>query len=118
LHWRVGLARKPGEAAAFYGVLAAATLLGVGITLTPLNPIQALYWSAVINGVVAVPVMIVMMLIASSPKVMGKLTVGGWLNLSAGRQLGRGHYASRQWSGQKQLNWPKSASIERLGQEW
>jgi NRAMP (natural resistance-associated macrophage protein)-like metal ion transporter len=80
-HWRVGLARKPTEATSFYGVLAAATLLGSGITLTPLNPIQALYWSAVINGVVAVPVMIVMMFIASSPKVMGKLTVGGWLNL-------------------------------------
>jgi Mn2+/Fe2+ NRAMP family transporter len=77
LHWRVGLARKPREAASFYGVLAAATLLGAGITLTPLNPIQALYWSAVINGVVAVPVMIVMMFIASSPKAMGKLTVGG-----------------------------------------
>jgi Mn2+/Fe2+ NRAMP family transporter len=77
LHWRVGLARKPREAAFFYGVLAAATLLGAGITLTPLN--QALYWSAAINGVVAVPVMIVMMVIASSPKAMGKLTVGGWL---------------------------------------
>jgi NRAMP (natural resistance-associated macrophage protein)-like metal ion transporter len=79
LHWRVGLARQPREAASFYGVLAAATLLGAGITLTPLNPIQALYWSAVINGVVAVSVMIVMMFIASSPKAMGKLTVGGWL---------------------------------------
>ena len=79
LHWRVGLARKPREAASFYGVLAASTLLGAGITLTPLNPVQALYWSAVINGVVAVPVMIVMMFIASSPKAMGKLAVGGWL---------------------------------------
>jgi Mn2+/Fe2+ NRAMP family transporter len=79
LHWRVGLARKPREAAYFYGVLAAATLLGAGITLTPLNPIQALYWSAVINGVVAVPIMIVMMFVASSTKAMGKLTVSGWL---------------------------------------
>jgi Mn2+/Fe2+ NRAMP family transporter len=75
----VGLARKPREAASFYGVLAASTLLGVGITLAPLNPIQALYWSAVINGVVAVPVMIVMMFIASSRKALGKLTLGGWL---------------------------------------
>lgn len=79
LHWRVGLARKPREASSFYGVLAASTLLGAGITLTPLNPIQALYWSAVINGVVAVPVMVVMMFVASSSKAMGKLTVGGWL---------------------------------------
>ena len=79
LHWRVGLARKPGEAARFYGVLAAATLIGVGITLTPLNPIQALYWSAVLNGVVAVPVMVVMMLIVSSRKTMRQFVISGWL---------------------------------------
>jgi NRAMP (natural resistance-associated macrophage protein)-like metal ion transporter len=79
-HWRVGLARQPREASFFYGVIAVATMVGAGMTLTPLNPIEALYWSAVINGVVAVPVMIVMMFIASSPKAMGKLTVSGWLN--------------------------------------
>jgi NRAMP (natural resistance-associated macrophage protein)-like metal ion transporter len=79
LHWRVGLSRKPSEAVRFYAVLAAATLIGVGITLTPINPIEALYWSAVINGVVAVPVMVVMMFIASSPKTMGQFAVGGWL---------------------------------------
>jgi NRAMP (natural resistance-associated macrophage protein)-like metal ion transporter len=79
LHWRVGLARKPGEAARFYGVLAAATLIGVGITLTPFNPIQALYWSAVLNGVVAVPVMVVMMLIVSSRKTMRQFVISGWL---------------------------------------
>jgi NRAMP (natural resistance-associated macrophage protein)-like metal ion transporter len=78
-HWRVGLSRNPAKAVPFYAVLAAATLIGAGITLTPLNPIKALYWSAVINGVVAVPVMIVMMFIASDAKTMGKFTVGGWL---------------------------------------
>jgi Mn2+/Fe2+ NRAMP family transporter len=77
--WRVGLSRKPREAIPFYAVLAAAALIGAAIILTPLNPMQALYWSAVINGVVAVPVMIVMMLIASSSKVMGEFTVSGWL---------------------------------------
>ena len=77
--WRVGLAHKPSKAVAFYGTLAGATLLGVGITLTPIDPIKALYWSAVINGVVAVPVMILMMLIASRRKIMGKFRLGGFV---------------------------------------
>ena len=77
--WRVGLSRKPREAIPFYGVLAAAALIGAAIILTPVNPMQALYWSAVINGIVAVPVMVIMMLIASSAKVMGKFTIYGWL---------------------------------------
>ena len=77
--WRVGLSRKPREAIPFYGVLAAAALIGAAIILTPVNPMQALYWSAVINGIVAVPVMVIMMLIASSVKVMGKFIIYGWL---------------------------------------
>src|SRR6185295_6099630 len=55
--WPVGLARQPMEAKAFYATVAFATLIGMGLNFTPLNPIRALYWSAVINGVVAVPVM-------------------------------------------------------------
>ena len=51
----------------------------MGITLTPLDPIKALYWSAVINGVVAVPVMIVMMIITAQRKIMKKFTIVGWL---------------------------------------
>jgi Mn2+/Fe2+ NRAMP family transporter len=77
--WPVGLSRKPSKAAAFYGTLAASTILGMVITLTPLDPIKALYWSAVINGLVAVPVMTVMMLMAARRKVMGKFIVVGWL---------------------------------------
>jgi Mn2+/Fe2+ NRAMP family transporter len=77
--WPLGLSRKPKDASAFYATLAAATVLGMAITLTPLNPIQALYWSAVINGLVAVPVMIVMMLMTVQPRVMGKFTIAGWL---------------------------------------
>jgi NRAMP (natural resistance-associated macrophage protein)-like metal ion transporter len=77
--WPVGLSRKPKHAMAFYSTLTAATVLGMGITLTPLDPIKALYWTAVINGVVAVPVMTVMMLMTAQPKVMGKFTIGGWL---------------------------------------
>ena len=52
---------------------------GVGITLAPVDPIQALYWSAVINGIIAAPVMIVMMLIGSRRDVMGRVAVTGWL---------------------------------------
>jgi NRAMP (natural resistance-associated macrophage protein)-like metal ion transporter len=77
--WPVGLARKPGRAAAFYATLALATVLGMVMTFTPINPIKALYWSAVINGVVAVPVMTVMMLMTAQPRVMGKFTINGGL---------------------------------------
>ena len=77
--WPVGLSRKPSKAAAFYGTLAASTVLGMVITLTPLDPIKALYWSAVINGIVAVPVMTVMMLMTAQRKIMGKFIIGGWL---------------------------------------
>jgi NRAMP (natural resistance-associated macrophage protein)-like metal ion transporter len=84
--WPTGLARAPKEAKAFYGTIAAATLAGVVLNLSPIDPIQALYWSAVVNGVVAVPIMAVMMLMASNPKVMGQFTIGqplkafGWLS--------------------------------------
>jgi Mn2+/Fe2+ NRAMP family transporter len=64
---------------AFYCTLSAATILGVAITLSPIDPIKALYWTAVINGVVAVPVMTIMMLMTAQPRMMGKFTISGWL---------------------------------------
>jgi NRAMP (natural resistance-associated macrophage protein)-like metal ion transporter len=73
LRWPVGLERKPKEAKAFYAVLAVATLIGLTINFTKLDPIKALVWSAIINGVTAAPVMCFMMLMASNPKVIGKL---------------------------------------------
>ncbi|HEV8518827.1 MAG TPA: divalent metal cation transporter [Burkholderiales bacterium] len=82
--WRSGLALKPIEARGFYAIIAAATLIGVAIDFTPIDPIKALLWSAVINGVIAVPVMVVMMLMAVQPQVMGRfvikreLTILGW----------------------------------------
>jgi NRAMP (natural resistance-associated macrophage protein)-like metal ion transporter len=79
--WRVGLDRHPLEAKAFYAAIALATLVGALINLSPINPIKALYWSAVINGVVAVPVMAMMMLMSASPKVMGKFTIKGPLRV-------------------------------------
>ena len=74
--WRVGLARQPSEAAAFYATLAVAMLIGIGINFTPINPISALYWSAVINGIVAVPIMILLMLMTMRRRVMGEFTIG------------------------------------------
>lgn len=83
--WHVGLSRKAGRAKAFYGAIAVATLLGVGLNFSPIDPIKALFWSAVINGVVAVPVMALMMHLSSHRPAMGdfQLHVGlkivGWL---------------------------------------
>ncbi len=77
--WTVGLARKPKQAVAFYGVLVIATTGGALLNFTALDPIKALYWSAVINGVVAVPVLTVMMLMTARPQVMGKFTISGGL---------------------------------------
>jgi Mn2+/Fe2+ NRAMP family transporter len=68
-----GLALKPLDAKAFYGAIAAATLIGVLINFVHLDPIKALFWSAVINGVVAVPLMVVIMLMATQRQVMGAL---------------------------------------------
>jgi Mn2+/Fe2+ NRAMP family transporter len=83
--WKCGLENKPWEAVGFYSVIAAATLLGIGIDFSPLDPIKALFWSAVINGFVAVPVMASMMSVGSRRDQMGRFTVRpltlvlGWL---------------------------------------
>jgi NRAMP (natural resistance-associated macrophage protein)-like metal ion transporter len=77
--WPVGLARRPKQAVAFYGALAAATGVGVLINLTPIDPIKALYSSAVVNGIVAVPIMAAAMHISGQPRIMGKFTIRGWL---------------------------------------
>jgi Mn2+/Fe2+ NRAMP family transporter len=82
--WETGLENKPWEAKGFYSVIAAATLLGIGIDWSPIDPIKALFWSAVINGVVAVPIMAVMMVVVSLKSAMGEYTaslrlrVFGW----------------------------------------
>ena len=83
--WPVGLARSPLEARAFYATLVVATVVGIIINFLPIDPIRALYWSAVINGVMAAPVTVLMMLLASSKRVMGEFTLSlplkllGWL---------------------------------------
>ena len=83
--WRSSLALHLTLAREFYAVIALAIVGGVAITFMHFDPIRALYWSAVINGVTAVPIMIVMMLMARSRRVMGQFAVtgplawGGWL---------------------------------------
>ncbi|HUO21525.1 MAG TPA: divalent metal cation transporter [Caulobacteraceae bacterium] len=73
--WHVGLARKFSRAPSFYITIAVATLVGGALNFTPIDPIKALFWSAVINGVVAAPVMVMMMLLASRPDIMGRFTL-------------------------------------------
>ncbi|MBR0945450.1 NRAMP family divalent metal transporter, partial [Bradyrhizobium liaoningense] len=82
--WKVGLSRKPKEAIAFYSVLALSGFCGIGLNFTPIDPIKALYWSAVVNGVLAAPVMVLLMVLVRRPKVMGKLVVTGPLRAGPG----------------------------------
>ena len=83
--WHVGLTRKFKRAHAFYGVIAASMLVGAALNFTPIDPIKALFWSAVINGVVSVPVMVMMLLLGANADVMGRFTLtrglktAGWL---------------------------------------
>jgi len=83
--WRMGLGLKLLQARGFYTIIVIATILGVGLNFTPVDPIKALFWCAVINGVVAVPIMVVMMLMAVRADIMGpfvitrRLAVLGWL---------------------------------------
>jgi NRAMP (natural resistance-associated macrophage protein)-like metal ion transporter len=74
--WPDGLERRWFEAKHFYAVIVVATVVGTGMDFTPIDPMKALYWSAVINGVVAVPIMAGMMLLASKKEVMGPFTSG------------------------------------------
>jgi Mn2+/Fe2+ NRAMP family transporter len=76
--WRTGLERAPGKEKGFYGVIAAAIVLGVAVDLSPLDPIKALVWSAVVNGVIVVPIMAAMMIMASRRKIMGDFVASPW----------------------------------------
>jgi Mn2+/Fe2+ NRAMP family transporter len=85
-HWPVGMERTPQRAKGFYGALTVATLLAAAMALSPINPIRMLVWAAVINGVTAVPIMVMVMVLFSNSKIMGGFTrsgkwlrFGGWL---------------------------------------
>ncbi|MCU6432752.1 divalent metal cation transporter [Undibacterium sp. Jales W-56] len=83
--WKNSLERTPMRAKRFYGIIAVSTLIGIALGFSKIDPIKALYWSAVINGVISVPIMVVMMLMAVKPEIMGqfvvttRLKVLGWL---------------------------------------
>lgn len=83
--WKWGLERKTSDARGFYGVIAISVLLGMVIQYSPISPMKALFWSAVINGVVAVPLMVVIILLVSKKSVMGPYTASrtlvvlGWI---------------------------------------
>jgi len=73
--WRIGLGLSLAEARGFYFILTVATVLGVAIDLSGVDAIKMLLWAAVINGVISVPIMVVMMLLASKPAVMGRFVI-------------------------------------------
>jgi len=83
--WRIGLGLTLAEARGFYSILTIATVLGVAIDLSGVDSIQMLLWAAIVNGVISVPIMAVMMLLAAKPAVMGRFVVSrrlrvlGWL---------------------------------------
>ena len=83
--WRIGLEHRLGEARAFYAAIAVSILLGIAVEASPLDPIEALVWSAVVNGVITVPILVAMMIVASSRRRMGRFTAAplqrifGWI---------------------------------------
>lgn len=85
MNWQSGLERKANDARAFYGIIAVSVLAGLVIQYLPISPMKALFWSAVINGVVAVPLMVVIILLVAKKSVMGAFTIGrpfvvlGWI---------------------------------------
>ena len=79
--WHVGLARKWRRAPRFNAALAVAFVLGAVLNFVHLDPIKALFWSAVINGVVAVPLMVLIMNMASRKGVMGDFPLSAWLKI-------------------------------------
>lgn len=94
LRWNEGLDRMPRDARAFYMAIALATFAGLGMNLLGINPMRALYWTAVINGLLAPPLMVVTMLIARNPRAMGHLVISrrlaalGWLATAAMTAVG------------------------------
>ncbi|MTV40127.1 divalent metal cation transporter [Duganella radicis] len=85
MHWRSSLESRFSSATKFYAIIIGATLAGTALCFTAIDPMRALYWSAVLNGVIAVPVMVVVMLLAVRKSVMGELVISrrlrvlGWL---------------------------------------
>jgi NRAMP (natural resistance-associated macrophage protein)-like metal ion transporter len=81
LGWKYGLDKKPGRARQFYAIIIVATLVGMLMNFLGINPIAALFWTAVINGLLAPPLLILVMLVANNKKIMGDHVNKRWLNL-------------------------------------
>ena len=85
MEWKEGLERNVSDAREFYAIIAVSVLAGLGIQYSPISPMKALFWSAVINGVVAVPLLVVIILLVSKKTVMGAFTASrpliilGWI---------------------------------------
>ena len=83
--WATGLEKKLAEARGFYGVICAGIVLGIAVDLSPLDPIKALFWSAVVNGVIVVPILVAVMIVGSNSRQMGVFVatrgqrIVGWL---------------------------------------
>jgi NRAMP (natural resistance-associated macrophage protein)-like metal ion transporter len=86
--WRTGLEHRPNQAKGFYGIIGIAILLGVAVDLSPLDPIKALFWSAVVNGIITVPILVAVMIVVSRQQQMGKFVattsqrVIGWATVA------------------------------------
>lgn len=79
--WKYGLEKRPDRARQFYAIIIIAMLVGGLMNVVGINPIAALFWSAVINGVLAPPLLVLLMLLSNNPRVMGKRTNPLWLNI-------------------------------------
>ena len=119
--WRNGMDLKVVEAREFYGIIALATLGGVLLDFAPVDPIKALVLSAQINGVIAVPIMTVMMMLAHNRKIMGKYTLTtrhtliGWFGVKQLATLkGNGRVERARVYVKDQLKKLKLASIEAI----
>jgi NRAMP (natural resistance-associated macrophage protein)-like metal ion transporter len=77
--WPATLQAKAPDAVGFYSIIAAATIIGLVLGFTSLDPIKMLIWSAVLNGIVAVPIMVAMMFIVSHREIMQRFRAGPWL---------------------------------------
>jgi NRAMP (natural resistance-associated macrophage protein)-like metal ion transporter len=79
--WKYGLDKKPRRAKQFYAIIVVITIIAMAINFTGINPITALFWTAVLNGILAPPLLVLLMLIANNKKIMGKRVNSLWLNV-------------------------------------
>ena len=77
--WRVSLEQRPRQAVGFYSVIGVAIATGLALNFLHIDPVKALYWSAILNGLVAAPLMAVIMIMASNRRVMGKFVIPTYL---------------------------------------